>query len=78
MAFLVPHFIDLMMDHPDGGWGPPYYPGRGLSRFLEKPPHYAGISATRKSGRSTRNTGTSTSRTGCIRQSKRQILAAPF
>ena len=26
MAFLVPHFIDLMMDHPDAGWGPPYYP----------------------------------------------------
>lgn len=26
MAFLVPHFIELMMDHPDAGWGPPYYP----------------------------------------------------
>ena len=26
MAFLVPHFIGLMMDHPDAGWGPPYYP----------------------------------------------------
>lgn len=26
LAFLVPHFIDLMMDHPEAGWGPPYYP----------------------------------------------------
>ena len=26
MAFLVPRFIDLMMDHPEAGWGPPYYP----------------------------------------------------
>lgn len=26
LAFLVPHFIDLMMDHPAAGWGPPYYP----------------------------------------------------
>ena len=26
MAFLVPHLIELMMDHPDAGWGPPYYP----------------------------------------------------
>ena len=26
MAFLVPHFIELMMDHPEAGWGPPYYP----------------------------------------------------
>lgn len=26
MAFLVPHFIELMMDDPDAGWGPPYYP----------------------------------------------------
>lgn len=26
MAFLVPHFIDLMMDHPDVPWGAPPYP----------------------------------------------------
>ena len=26
IAFLVPHFIDLMMDHPDGPWGLPPYP----------------------------------------------------
>ena len=26
MAFLVPMFIDLMMDHPDISWGAPYYP----------------------------------------------------
>jgi len=26
MAFLVPIFIDLMMDNPDVNWGEPYYP----------------------------------------------------
>ena len=26
LAFLVPHFIDLMMDHPDVPWGLPPYP----------------------------------------------------
>ena len=26
MAFLVPHFVDLMMDHPHEGWGEPPYP----------------------------------------------------
>ena len=26
LAFLVPIFIDVMMDHPDETWGPPYYP----------------------------------------------------
>lgn len=26
MAFLVPLFIDLMMDHPNVSWGAPYYP----------------------------------------------------
>ncbi len=26
MAFLVPVFIDLMMEHPEIDWGPPYYP----------------------------------------------------
>jgi len=26
MAFLVPLFVDLMMDHPDIPWGAPYYP----------------------------------------------------
>ena len=26
MAFLVPHFVDVMMDHPDEGWGEPPYP----------------------------------------------------
>lgn len=26
MAFLVPLFIELMMDNPEMAWGPPYYP----------------------------------------------------
>ena len=26
MAALVPHFVDLMMDHPDENWGQPPYP----------------------------------------------------
>lgn len=26
LAFLVPIFVDLMMDHPTAGWGAPYYP----------------------------------------------------
>ena len=26
MATLVPHFIDVMIRHPDGGWGAPRYP----------------------------------------------------
>ena len=26
MAFLVPVFIDLMLEHPEIDWGPPYYP----------------------------------------------------
>ena len=26
LACLVPHFVDLMMDHPDAGWGLPPYP----------------------------------------------------
>ena len=26
MAFLVPQFVDLMMDHPHEGWGEPPYP----------------------------------------------------
>lgn len=26
MSVLVPHFIDVMIDHPDHGWGPPRYP----------------------------------------------------
>ena len=26
MAFLVPHFVDLMMDHPEVPWGKPPYP----------------------------------------------------
>ena len=26
MAFLVPLFIDIMMDHPQSDWGAPYYP----------------------------------------------------
>ena len=26
LASLVPLFIDIMMDHPDTEWGPPYYP----------------------------------------------------
>lgn len=26
MAFLVPHFVDLMMDHPEVRWGLPPYP----------------------------------------------------
>ncbi len=26
MAFLVPLFIDLMMDNPEISWGAPYYP----------------------------------------------------
>ena len=26
LAFLVPLFIDLMMDNPDKNWGAPYYP----------------------------------------------------
>jgi hypothetical protein len=26
MAFLVPLFIDLMMDNPEFAWGAPYYP----------------------------------------------------
>ena len=26
MAFLVPRFVDLMMDHPDDAWGVPPYP----------------------------------------------------
>ena len=29
MAFLVPSFINLMMDHPGGPWGPPHYPAVG-------------------------------------------------
>ena len=28
MAYLVPHFIDIMLDHPDGDWGYPAYPVR--------------------------------------------------
>ena len=26
LAFLIPLFIDLMLDHPDIAWGAPYYP----------------------------------------------------
>jgi hypothetical protein len=26
MAFLVPLFIDILMDHPQADWGAPYYP----------------------------------------------------
>ena len=26
MSALVPHFIDLMIEHPDAGWGAPRYP----------------------------------------------------
>jgi hypothetical protein len=26
LGFLVPVFIDLMMDHPDEDWGAPHYP----------------------------------------------------
>ena len=26
MGALVPHFVDLMMDHPDEDWGEPPYP----------------------------------------------------
>ena len=26
VAFLVPIFVDVMMDHPGENWGPPYYP----------------------------------------------------
>ena len=26
MAFLVPLFIDLMLEHPYSDWGSPYYP----------------------------------------------------
>ena len=26
MAFLVPVFIDVMLDNPEQRWGPPYYP----------------------------------------------------
>lgn len=26
LAFLVPVFIDLMMDAPDQDWGAPFYP----------------------------------------------------
>ena len=29
MAFLVPLFVMLMMDHPSAGWGPPHYPPDG-------------------------------------------------
>lgn len=26
LAFLVPRFIDLMLDHPEAEWGPVFYP----------------------------------------------------
>jgi hypothetical protein len=26
LSFLVPVFINLMMDHPEVKWGAPYYP----------------------------------------------------
>lgn len=26
LSFLVPVFIDIMMDHPDKDWGAPFYP----------------------------------------------------
>jgi len=26
LSFLLPCFIDIMMEHPDGTWGKPYYP----------------------------------------------------
>lgn len=26
LGFLLPVFVDLMMDHPDGDWGRPFYP----------------------------------------------------
>ncbi len=26
LGFLVPIFVDLMMDNPDENWGLPYYP----------------------------------------------------
>ena len=26
MSCLVPHFIDVMIEHPDAGWGTPRYP----------------------------------------------------
>ena len=26
MSCLVPHFIDVMIEHPDAGWGAPCYP----------------------------------------------------
>ena len=26
MAFLVPLFVDLMLEHPIADWGSPYYP----------------------------------------------------
>ena len=26
-AFLMPVFVDVMMDHPDEDWGRPFYPG---------------------------------------------------
>ena len=25
-AFMMPVFVDLMMDNPDKGWGKPFYP----------------------------------------------------
>ena len=26
LSFLMPIFIDIMMDHPEENWGQPYYP----------------------------------------------------
>jgi len=26
LGFLMPVFIDIMMDNPDGDWGQPFYP----------------------------------------------------
>jgi len=26
LSFLLPYFIDIMMEHPNEPWGPPYYP----------------------------------------------------
>jgi len=26
LAFLMPVFVDVMMDHPDEDWGRPFYP----------------------------------------------------